>query len=401
MTGVLSLGGVRARSVRLVVPATGIWVADIRFEDVYKPASGLLPLTLGALTLQGTVDLTQSGDFALQSRITVIGGHGGWRTVLPPKPNHNDGGITKSRIINDVAASVGETVSLDPGVDGSINVDFPQAAGPASRVLEQLFPSFAWWIQPDGSTRVGTRPTKDVTSKVELIDLDPRLQFATLTADDATNLLPGCSFTDPRLSGAFVIHDVEIVAEGDKLRAFATASKNRDEELLSLFGQLQDRHTPNAAYQKGPYRYRVISMASDRVNCQIVNQKLIPALPDLLPIGMAASPGIKAQLQPGAIVLVDFIEGDPSMPWITGFSRPDDPGFLPVSVTLDASGTMAIGQSSSKVSVAGEEPSDPVTGAKRFIRVGDILVPPTSLSPTVPYVVALGPTNPTMSKAGT
>ena len=62
---------------------------------------------------------------------------------------------------------------------------------------------------------------------------------------------------------------------------------------------------------------------------------------------------MSAVLTPGAVVLVEFIEGNRSLPLITHFSTPDDPAFLPVSVALDASGTVAIGPSASTVALAG------------------------------------------------
>src|SRR5262249_52787036 len=76
----------------------------------------------------------------------------------------------------------------------------------------------------------------------------------------------------------------------------------------------------------------------------------LAGLPDLLPVsilpGMA---GLSAVLTPGSIVLVEFIEGDPSLPIVTHFEAKGGAGFLPVSLFLDATGAVNIGTTAGTV----------------------------------------------------
>ena len=94
------------------------------------------------------------------------------------------------------------------------------------------------------------------------------------------------------------------------------------------------------------YRYRVVRMNSgdNRVCLQPVAASL--GLPDLLPVSiMPGVPGAKPELAEGSTVLVSFIEGDPKQPIVTHFASPDSGDFLPVSVALNASASVLLGDS--------------------------------------------------------
>lgn len=114
-------------------------------------------------------------------------------------------------------------------------------------MLELLYSASAWWVAADGSTHVGTRPTRDVTSAIELLNARPELGWAELIAEDPSNLMPGCSFTDSRLPGTFTIHDVEITIGAAQARAQVWSSPVRDSKLLALISQLVQRSMPGAA----------------------------------------------------------------------------------------------------------------------------------------------------------
>jgi hypothetical protein len=109
------------------------------------------------------------------------------------------------------------------------------------------------------------------------------------------------------------------------------------------------------------YRYRVVKMAGDRVDLQAVSKDL--GLPDMLPVqiwpGLA---GASANLTPGAIVLVEFIEGNPTMPIVSHFEPEGGGGFRPVHSFVDASERVFIGTS---------DPND--SGARPIARVGDMI----------------------------
>lgn len=109
------------------------------------------------------------------------------------------------------------------------------------------------------------------------------------------------------------------------------------------------------------YRYRVVKMAGDRVDLQVVSKDL--GLPDALPVAIwPGLAGASANLTPGAIVLVEFVEGDPTMPIVTHFEAEGGGGFRPVHAFVDASERVFIGTS---------DPNDPA--ARSIARVGDIV----------------------------
>jgi hypothetical protein len=131
------------------------------------------------------------------------------------------------------------------------------------------------------------------------------------------------------------------------------------------------------------YRYRVVRMVANRAELQAVRKGA--GLPDTLPVsihpGMA---GLAANLTPGALVLVAFIEGDPTQPIITHFATQDEPGFLPVSLALDATDEVRIGKSAAQVIVG-----DDLGGPQAVARAPEVQSSLDAIAATVSAIVAL------------
>ncbi|WP_437606251.1 hypothetical protein WMF20_35365 [Sorangium sp. So ce834] len=126
----------------------------------------------------------------------------------------------------------------------------------------------------------------------------------------------------------------------------------------------------------GRYRYRVIAMQGERAVLQAVRKE--PGLPDLPPIPIVAGmAGLFAELTPSAIVLVEFIEGDPNLPIITGFSRDGGETFVPVSLTLDAVNALLFGR-------------DATRGVARLDDSVTTLLPPATFTGTIGGSPAVG-----------
>lgn len=141
----------------------------------------------------------------------------------------------------------------------------------------------------------------------------------------------------------------------------------------------------------GTYRYRVVKAnpGDSRWHLQVVVDR---GLPDMLPIsihpGMA---GLDAQLTLGATVLVQFVEGRRDMPIITHFAPPDDAGWRPVTLTLDASGTVFVGPSAGMVEL-GSGTDTPADATGRLVRYGDnIAFPSPGPGPILPAVPGVTP----------
>lgn len=120
-----------------------------------------------------------------------------------------------------------------------------------------------------------------------------------------------------------------------------------EDRVLRAFRALVREALPNYAFH-GLYRYRVVRMAGHRVDLQAVRKA--PGLPNILPVPVhPGAAGLAAELSPGALVLVEFVEGDPGQPVVTHFSTKDDPGFLPVALALDATEAVRIGETASAI----------------------------------------------------
>ncbi|WP_437958598.1 hypothetical protein WME76_02310 [Sorangium sp. So ce119] len=119
----------------------------------------------------------------------------------------------------------------------------------------------------------------------------------------------------------------------------------------------------------GRYRYRVIQMDGDLAVLQAVRKDA--GLPDLPSVPVAAGmAGLVAELAPSAIVLVEFIEGDPRYPIITGFSRDGGATFYPLTLTIEAQTQIRLGASA----------------AQGVARQGDtvtVLLPPATFTGTI------------------
>ncbi|MCC6557196.1 MAG: hypothetical protein IT372_29950 [Polyangiaceae bacterium] len=137
-----------------------------------------------------------------------------------------------------------------------------------------------------------------------------------------------------------------------------------EDRILRALRTIVREAFPNYDFH-GLYRYRVVRMVVGRVDLQAVDKA--PGLPNVLPVpvhtGMA---GISAQLTPGSMVLVEFVEGDPGQPVITHFSTKDEPGFLPVELALDATDKVRIGETASAVELG--------AAAGVVVRHGDTIV---------------------------
>ena len=93
----------------------------------------------------------------------------------------------------------------------------------------------------------------------------------------------------------------------------------------------------------GVYRYRVLRLSVDRVELQAVRKGA--GLPDLLPVSMwPGVAGAHATLALGAEVLVQFVEGDRTMPIVTGFAGRGGQGHVPTLLEICTPGLPAARQ---------------------------------------------------------
>lgn len=134
-------------------------------------------------------------------------------------------------------------------------------------------------------------------------------------------------------------------------------------------------------------RYRVVKNTAGRVELQAV--KKAGPWPDTLPVSLQpGAPGVKGVPKLAAVVLVSFVEGDPSLPVVSHFARTDDPAWLPISVALDASTLVRVGEHAASTELgSGDQAFTGTNQAKVVVRWGDTYVDPVS----GPVVLTPGP----------
>ncbi|AKT38250.1 hypothetical protein [Chondromyces crocatus] len=366
MTLFASINGLRVTGIKVRFPYTGVWFADIDLDDEVA-LLGPVVVRLGRLELRGSVLPALSGGFELASRYCIVGGTGGWMKHVGPLHFHNDAKVKRSTVLLAVARAAGETIDIRTDLEDRMVADFVLQTGPASRILRQLLGTTPWWVRFDGVTQVGPREPREVTEPYDLLNFDPRGKIATLAADDPSAIGVG-SVLRARLRTPLVVRQVELELTGGTLRITAwcregSGEASTEERTLRTLRALVRESLPEYTFL-GRYRYRVVRHVQHRLDLQVVRKR--SGLPDILlvPIhpGMA---GLSAELTPGAIVLVEFVEGDPRLPIVTHFSAEDEPGFLPVELALDATNAVRLGAVASTVELG--------SGAASVVRHGDTI----------------------------
>lgn len=265
-----TIDGHRLTALRVHVPFSGVWYAD---ADVAEDVSlaGKVEITLGKLTLKGTVLPSHSGSFGMASKVRVIAGSGGWQRAIPAKNYHSDAGIKAVTIIQDAARIAGESLGTVQPPKERIGIDYIRSAGPASRVLDQLVPNL-WHVDYQGVTHVGKRSTSPA-SGYELLEYDSRNKVATLAIEDASNVTIGSIIQGASLPEAQTVRELEIILDSDKLRVVAWCGGSASSQSRIADSLLAINRAANSKKLHGLWRYRVFGMNGDRVECQAAQSR--------------------------------------------------------------------------------------------------------------------------------
>lgn len=324
MAGTLMLNGVRATMVQLLMPFFGVWVADVDLDpDLPTIPSGKVALTIGTSSLVGTVDARSSGKFGEKGKARVVAGGGGWEKTIGPQPFDNKVAVLSSSVLASTAAEVGEQVVDTAPVN--FGRHYIRHAGPASSVLAGR----DWYVNAEGVTIVGPRALVPMTPAIEVLGWDPIEQRAELASD--APIFPGTILVDPKF-GPVTVRDVAQTFSSSGARAKAWCSSltpkspgGRVAQALSAFA----KQAVGASFVR-KYRYRIVEQEADK---RFVLQAVKPTtgIPDVLPIAYwPAVAGLKCEVGPGTTVVVEFLEGDPSLPIVTHYET----DAIPVQVTL-------------------------------------------------------------------
>lgn len=342
-TAEVTIAGLRAVSAVLTVPPRGPWWLDATLDGA-DDVSGRVTVQIGdSLTLSGTASTT--GVFATTRSVRVVAGAGAWGSLVGPASLHNDAGVAALTAAQAVAAAAGETLGDFAPEASTLPVDFVRTSGLASRALEQIIGSAAWWVGYDGTTVVGARSTSTPsTSSYELLSWDPIDRVAVIGADDLATIGVGSILAaNDRMPEAQTVREVRVEIENGvaTIRAWCGELDGGPGRLaravLALARRGADTRIPY------PLRYRVLGL-SDEVGTRVSLQAISPGAPDIGPISMAPGvAGAHSALAVGSIVLVAFVEGLPTLPFVVGFAGKDGQGWTPTRTTLDASAEIKLG----------------------------------------------------------
>lgn len=210
-----SINGQRVTDLTLTIPARGLWTADAALDNVIEFTGTAVTLVLAGLTLVGSV--VRSGNYSGTGTLRLVGGKGGWRNQIAKRFYQNPNGIKLTPILTDAARDAGETITID--ADTTLGLFFVREEAPACRVLNQLCDS--WYVQNDGTTRVGQRATPTITSRFDVVGehVARNLGRIPIATDFPQDWMPGAKFAAPTLgSSTLQISDVVHRLTPERLR---------------------------------------------------------------------------------------------------------------------------------------------------------------------------------------
>lgn len=334
----LQLNALRAVSVRVFTPWTGVWVADVDvdLEASLDVPTGRAVITTSSATLAGTIDDRASGRFGAKATVRVVGGLGWAKTVLA-RQFKNDAGVLTTSVFSATAAEVGETVT--DAMPARLGTEYDRLEGCASSV----FDGAAWYVDAAGITHVGPREAVTVDPKeLQVLSWDPLSRRADLATD--TLIVPGTRLVSEHF-GTVVVRDVEQVFDADGARVVAWCSADASAEeapggrLAGAIGHMIAA-TVRPAYLRD-HPYRVVSQALDgRLTLQLIDADA--GVPKML-VGIAVWPGlpsVSVKVSPGDTVIVAFLGGDRTRPAVIGFDGRSSPaarvsiGDVPLAVVV-------------------------------------------------------------------
>jgi hypothetical protein len=345
-----TLDGHRVVSASVHVPGIGVWFADVELEGAPELAARAT-LALGELRLAGTVD--RQGSSAGTVWLRLVGGAGGWSRLLPPRSYHSDAGVRARTVAEGAAREAGEELGGFLVDVDRLGVDYVRSAGPASQTLADVAGPAPWWVDFEGRTHVGPRGEVGAASgSYEVTDVAPDEKLVTLAVDDLRAIAIG-SVLSERLDAPLTVREysIELEPEAVRVRAWCGTPATSEGRIARALRAIV-RSTTAGRILGGPWRYRVARMiAGGRAELEAVVRDA--SLPNIGPVSMwPGVAGASVELDVGAELLVDFIDGDRRQPIVRGFAPKGGAGHVPLALVLAAEETIRLMSSSAADGVA-------------------------------------------------
>jgi hypothetical protein len=316
---------------RVHVPAWGVWWADVdTTTELALEKGAVATLVLADVTLTGVV--VDGGVYEGRAAYRIMGGRGGWARTVRERGYVDDAGVKLSKVLGDLATEVGETLS---GVSATTRLGphYARRADVASRVLNWLAPS-AWYVDFAGVTHMGARAATTYTGDAPRVRVGKADRVVELAPEVLAPFVPGV-----QVDGSLPATDIEFSVEGSKLavRVYAgSRSTRRLDALKRLIGSLY----PQLQYQ-GVYEFRVVTQSGERLDLQPV--RVASGLPQLsnVPVRPGVA-GFRSNVRLGELVLVVFVDCDPSRPVVIAHDAPDAVGWMPLLTEFGGPGALGV-----------------------------------------------------------
>lgn len=209
----LEVNGIPCVRGRIILPLTGVWVADVVAEaesDVgaFPTPGASCTMVFGAQSFQGTVRRSSNPFGTVFARL--VGGAGGLPKLLDAKSYQN---TTAQNVLNGLLSDCGEQLAptSDPGILGQAVGRWVRVASPGWKALAVLMdwlnPSGTWRVLPNGQVWVGVDSWPPTTMEsAEVLGYFPHRLEAEIYSDSPT-ILPGQSYLGGEVTS--VTHSAE------------------------------------------------------------------------------------------------------------------------------------------------------------------------------------------------
>lgn len=360
-----TLAGHRVTSARLQIPAWGPGWCEVVLDEE-QTLSGQLTLTLADLTWVGSV--VSGGPSGGRSQYRLVGGAGGWGRDIHAKGYANDIGVKLATVAQDAAQDAGETLAGDIPA-GTLGPAWTRVVGQAARTMEAIAPR-AWYVDEAGSTRFGRRAPTPLAVDATLGPPDLSVGRRVVSADAIATILPGCV-----IEGREVVDVLHEVGGGKGIRSTVWWSNGAgDRSVDDAFVLYLLRLLPWLPFCR-TVEYRVVTQSGDRFSLQPVLTAI--GAPDLDAVpARPGVPGVRADVELGSRVLVQWVNADPGRPYVAAYEDAESDGFAPTRLDLSL-----------------EDETGVYDPSGRVLRFGDTVMMPTGSAATpAPVVLVPDPT---------
>lgn len=350
-----TLNGYRVSRARITIPAARNTIADVQLEADQALAIGsAATLVIGGLSIVGTIVI--GGVYVGAGSYRLIAGAAGWGKPVAAQSYALPSGVQLSMVLGDVASLCGETIAIV--ADRSVGPSFVRQRCTGSRVLEQLVPG-AWYVDPTGVTQIATRPTGVVDpTTYEGIARHAERGLAEFATETPETLVPNLAVTIDGFT--FAPQMIRHILDAGAIRT--EAWERAPDDLSSLVREC----FPRLDFL-GSYEYRVAAQSSSGAPLDLTAADPTLGLPDVAKVPIRGGvPGATGQVQPGALVLVSFVNGDPGRPIVTAFDDPSSGGYTATRLDL----------------VGADDVWNPLTEKGRVVRYGDQIAFPVGAGGT-------------------